>query len=165
MMEELRPRIAAAYQIDPIDQTLMGYSLGGLFTLGVLFHHPEAYRTYVAGSPSIWWNSREVLKDEAGFAAAVRAGKVAPRILITSDAWEQDPPASALPPPGPNRDAEVKALAAARMVDNARDLAGRLTALTGQRGYKVQYVLFPEETHETGIPASASRGLVFALTP
>ncbi len=53
MMEELRPRIAAACKVDPADQTLMGYSLGGLFTRGVLFHHPETYRTYVAGSPSI----------------------------------------------------------------------------------------------------------------
>jgi hypothetical protein len=59
----------------------------------------------------------------------------------------------------------LKELAAARMVDNARDLAGRLAALPGHRGYKVRYVLFPEETHTTGIPASASRGLVFALTP
>ena len=165
MMQELRPRIAAAYTVDPADQTLMGYSLGGLFTLGVLFRHPEAYRTYVAGSPSIWWNSREVLKDEAGFAAAVRAGKIAPRLLITSDAWEQDPAEPALPPPGPKRDTEVKALAAARMVDNARDLAGRLAALPGRNGYKVRYVLFPEETHTTGIPAASSRGLVFALTP
>lgn len=165
MIEELRPRIAAAYPIDPGDQTLMGYSLGGLFTLGVLFQHPDTYRTYVAGSPSIWWNSREVLKDEAGFAAAVRSGKTAPRILITSDAWEQDPASPVLPPPGPKRDAELKQMAAARMVDNARDLAARLAALPGAKGYTVRYVLFPEETHETGIPAASTRGLVFALTP
>jgi hypothetical protein len=73
----------------------------------------------------------------------VRAGKVAPRILITSDAWEQDPASPALPPPGPKRDA----------------------ALPGLKGYAVRYGLFPEETHETGIPAASTRGLVFALTP
>lgn len=165
MIEELRPRIAAGYPIDPADQTLMGYSLGGLFALGVLFQHPQAYRTYVIGSPSIWWNDREVLAGEAGFSAAVRAGTVAPRILITSDAWEQDPASPALPPPGPKRDAELKELAAARMVDNARDLAGRLAALKGAPGYSVHYTLFPEETHNTGIPAASMRGLTFALTP
>ena len=165
MTEELRPRIATAYPTDPAAQTLMGYSLGGLFTLHVLFHHPDAYRTYVAGSPSIWWNDREVLKTEAAFSDAVRSGKVAPRVLITSDAWEQDPPEAGLPPAGPERDSAVKALAAARMVDNARDLAARLKALPGGLGYVVHYVLFPEETHETGIPAASSRGFTFATSP
>ncbi len=119
MMEELRPAIAAAAPVNLKKQALMGYSLGGLFTLSVMFRHPEAYQTYVAGSPSIWWNEREVLKDEAGFEAAVRAGKVAPRILITSAGWEQSGGPD-LPPAGKARDDLVKQLAAARMVDNAR---------------------------------------------
>jgi uncharacterized protein len=67
MMEELRPRIAGLYRVDLHNQSLMGYSLGGLFALHVLFEQPDAYRTFVVGSPSIWWNDREVLQGEAGF--------------------------------------------------------------------------------------------------
>jgi len=165
MMEELRPRIAAAYSVDAADQSLIGYSFGGLFALNVLFRHPDAYRTYVLGSPSIWWNDREVLKGEKGFAAQVRAGTVTPRILITSDQWEQDPASPDIPKDGPQRDVALKEMSGARMVDNARELANRLAALRGPKDYKVRYVFFPEETHLTGMPASGIRGLVFALTP
>ena len=157
--------VGVAYPADAADQSLMGYSLGGLFALRVLFHHPEAYRTYVVGSPSIWWNQREVLGDEAAFAAAVRAGKTAPRILVTSDRWEQDSHSPEIPASGAERAAALKEMDGARMVDNARELASRLASLHGGKDYRVRYVLFPEETHLTGMPASGSRGLVFALTP
>lgn len=162
MMEELRPLIAQMNKVDASNQSLMGYSLGGLFTLHVMFHHPEAYRSYVAGSPSIWWNDREVLGGEAGFAKAVRARQVAPRLLITSDRWEQDVNSPEVPTaPGKARDDALAQTARARMVDNARELANRLKAIKGGPGYEVQYVLFPEETHNSGIPASTSRGVAF----
>jgi ferri-bacillibactin esterase len=165
MMQELRPRIAAAYPVNAADQTLMGYSLGGLFTLHVLFDHPEAYRTFVAGSPSIWWNDREVLAGEGRLAAAVKSGKVAPRILITSDAGEQDPKSPDVPASGPGRATALAAINTARMVDNARELAARLKALPGAKGYEVRYALFADETHVTGMPAATSRGVTFAQTP
>lgn len=165
MIEELRPAIATLAPVDARNQSLIGYSLGGLFALGVLFDHPEAYRTIVAGSPSIWWNRRELLRKEAGYAAAVRAGKVTTRLLITSDMWEQFPPDSILPTDPKQRAAELKDAADGAMVDNARGLARRLGALRGAPGYRVRYVLFPEETHLTGIPASASRGIAFIFAP
>ena len=165
MMQELRPRIAAAYPVNAADQTLMGYSLGGLFTLHVLFAHPEAYRTFVAGSPSIWWNDREVLAGASRLAAAVKSGKVAPRILITSDAWEQDPKSPDIPASGPGRAIALAAIGTARMVDNARELAARLKALPGAKGYEVRYALFADETHLTGMPAATSRGVTFAEAP
>lgn len=165
MIEELRPQLAALAPTDPANQSLIGYSLGGLFALGVLFDHPEAYRTIVAGSPSIWWNNRELLAKEAGFAAAVRAGKVSTRVLITSGAWEQDPNAPDLPSDPAKRAIQLKEMNDAQMVDNARALAARLGALRGAPNYRVQYVLFADETHLTGIPAAASRGLAFAFQP
>lgn len=165
MTEELRPQLAALAPTDPANQSLIGYSLGGLFALGVLFDHPDAYRTVVAGSPSIWWNNRELLQKEAAFAAAVRAGKVSTRVLITSGAWEQDPDAPDLPSDPAKRAVQLKEMNDAQMVDNARALAGRLGALKGAPAYRVRYVLFADETHLTGIPAAASRGLAFAFAP
>ena len=165
MVEELRPIVAKAFKVDPGKQALMGYSLGGLFTLNVMFRHPDAYQTYVAGSPSIWFDGRKVLEGEAAFADLVRAGKTAPRLLITSDGWEQSVDAPDLPASGAARAKAVTEVKAARMVDNARELAKRLAPLKGAAGYQVRYALFPEETHLTGIPASTSRGVAFVVTP
>ena len=165
MVEELRPIIAKAFKVDPGKQALMGYSLGGLFTLDVLFRHPDAYQAYVAGSPSIWFDGRKLLEGEAAFADKVRAGKVAPRLLITSDGWEQGEDSPDLPAAGDARAKGVAEMSAARMVDNARELAGRLRALKGAAGYEVRYALFPQETHLTGIPASTSRGVAFVAKP
>jgi uncharacterized protein len=161
MMEELRPLIAQMNKVDAGNQSLMGYSLGGLFTLHVMFHHPAAYRSYVAGSPSIWWNDREVLGGEKAFAEAVRSRKVAPRLLITSGRWEQDVNSPETPKEGAARDGALATITTARMVDNAKELAARLKALKGGPGYEVVYTLFPEETHNSGIPASTSRGVAF----
>jgi len=161
MREELRPIIARLYPVDAADQALMGYSFGGLFTLHVLFTHPTAYRTFIASSPSIWFNDKVVLKDEASFSEAVRSGVAAPRILITSDRWEQSEQSPELPPSGEARAKAIADMEGFRMVDNARDLAERLKALPGRAGYEVRYSIFADETHLTGVPAATSRGVAF----
>jgi predicted alpha/beta superfamily hydrolase len=165
MMEELRPVIARLYPVDPADQSLMGYSFGGLFTLHVMFKHPTAYRSFIAASPSIWFDDREVLKGEGAFSAAVRSGAAAPRILITSDRWEQSEESPELPPSGPARAKAIDEMERFRMVDNARELADRLKALPGGAGYNVRYALFPDETHLTGSPAATSRAVAFVERP
>lgn len=155
LVEELRPALAAAYRVDARDQTLFGDSLGGLFTLHVLFNHPESFRTFVAASPSIWWNDRAVLAGEAAFAAKIAGGMVAPRVLITVGELEQRAVTSAKPDP----------LGTGHMVDNARDLVGRLSALHGAPDYTIRFDIFPDETHSSVIPSAISRGLGFALAP
>jgi predicted alpha/beta superfamily hydrolase len=161
MTQELRPAIARLYPVNPADQSLMGYSFGGLFTLHVMFKHPTEYRTFIAESPSIWFNDREVLKGEGAFSQAVRSGAAAPRILITSDRWEQSEESPELPTSGEARAKAIEEMGRFRMVDNARELADRLKALPGGAGYDVRYALFPDETHLTGSPAATSRGVAF----
>ncbi len=161
LTEELRPAIAAAWPVDPESQTLYGHSLGGLFTLSVLFEHPTAFRTFTASSPSIWWNRKALLKGEAAFARRVIAREIEPRVLITVGAEEQAPLAK--PPPGMTRAQMKRLLTAARMVDNARDLAERLLSLKGGSGYQVRFQAFEQEDHMSVVPASLSRALMFAL--
>jgi hypothetical protein len=48
------------YKADADNRTLMGCSLGGLFTLYTLYTHTEMFTGYVAASPAIGWD-REVL--------------------------------------------------------------------------------------------------------
>jgi len=161
LTEELRPAIAAAYSVDADDQTLYGHSLAGLFTLDVLFNHPASFRTFVASSPSIWWNSRSVLQGERGFAGKVEARAAQPRVLILVGAREQDTPDALLP--GMTRGQMKTLVEESRMVDNASELAGRLGRIKGGPGYGVRFHAFEDEDHLTVLPASISRALAFAL--
>jgi predicted alpha/beta superfamily hydrolase len=163
LTEELRPAIAAAYPTDPAEQVLYGHSLGGLFTLHVLFEHPAAYATYLASSPSIWWDQRAVLKDEAAFEAKVAAGEASPRIMIVVGGDEERAPDRL--PPGLTLEAAKTSAERARMVSNARDLAARLMAVKGRPPYEVRFHAFEDEDHMSVLPASISRTLGFALAP
>jgi len=161
LIEELRPLIAQSYPVDPANQALYGHSLGGLFALEVLFRHPGSFRTYVASSPSVWWNNCSLLEHEGGFAARVAAGEAAPRVLVLVGAREQEIPET--PVPGMTADQVEALMREARMVDNARELAARLAAVTGNDGYTAEFHAFDGEEHMSVMAASISRGLTFAL--
>jgi hypothetical protein len=163
LTEELRPIIAAGWPVDAAEQTLYGYSLGGLFTLVSLFTQPASFKTFVAASPSIWWNDRAVLEGEAAFARRVEAGEVAPRVLVSIGALEQTVPK--VVPPGYTPEQLEELNAAAQMVDNARELAQRLAALKGADGYEARFHLFDAEDHLSAQAASVGRAVDFALRP
>lgn len=130
---EIRPRVAAVAQVAQGRDVLFGHSLGGLFVLYTLFQHPDAFRTYLALSPSVWWTGKSVLKGEAAFAARVKAGQTTPRVFIGVGSEEQRP-------------SETSA-AELRMVDNATELATRLAALNGATGYLVEGKVFAGQSH------------------
>jgi hypothetical protein len=163
LVEELRPAIAARWSVNPDDQTLYGYSLGGLFTLVSLFADPGSFRNFVAGSPSIWWNDRAVLEGEADFARRVGAGEAAPRVLVTIGEFEQDAPK--VPPPGMTAEAVAELVAHGRMVENALELGARLAALKGPGGYEGRFHCFEGEDHLSAMAASIGRAVDFALRP
>lgn len=52
--DELKPFIASSYAIDQDNSTLVGDSLGGLFTLYALLKKPAMFNRYVIGSPVIF---------------------------------------------------------------------------------------------------------------
>jgi len=182
LQEELLPIVAEAYQTDPADRTLYGHSWGGLFTLGVLFKHPEAFRNFVASSPSIWWNQRAVLTDFHAFRTKIATGVCAPRILISVGGTEQKVPTplpavvlEGVAKRAPHLPATVqraiahlvvwKMLRNYAMVTNAKALAARLKRLTGLRGYCAQVHVFDREDHLTALPASIGRAMDFVLRP
>lgn len=153
--EEVKPFVVARYPINRTQQTLYGKSYGGLTVLRQLFRHPESYSTYIAASPAIFWNDREVLGDEAAFAKRVRAGEVSLRLLLTSAGDEQyrgDDSAA-------RRSGDTT-----RWVDNVSELAARLQSLNPQK-VPVTRVTFPDETHVSVSLASLGRALTFALKP
>ena len=55
--KELIPFIDSTFRTKPGDRTLMGSSLGGLFTLYTLFNEARLFNRYVLTSPAIRWNN------------------------------------------------------------------------------------------------------------
>lgn len=163
---EIEPRVAALAPIDAAEATLFGHSFGGLAVLHELFTHPTAFRGYIAVSPSIFWDNRAVLNDEAGLEQQIIEGKVAPRVLIMAGE-DESAPWTRLPPGNPFTLDQVNALVSSlRMVGNVRDLAARLAAVKGLPGYRVDSVIFPHEGHLSEPPAALSRAVRFvAETP
>lgn len=138
LIDEVAPFIAGRYVTDPGDQTLVGSSLGGLFSLHAYLSRPGAFTRHVAGSPALWWREREVFAREA----AARPDP-ATRLFLSVGGLETDPNWP--------------------MVDDMQEMAQRLTA----RGLPVTSHVFEGESHTSVIPAALSRGLrsVFAPLP
>ncbi|EON71232.1 alpha/beta hydrolase [Lysinibacillus sphaericus] len=65
--EELKPSIQAQFQVNVEQQTLFGHSLAGYFVLWQLFSATSNFQSYIAISPSIWWNNHELLPKAASF--------------------------------------------------------------------------------------------------
>jgi predicted alpha/beta superfamily hydrolase len=153
LLEEVKPLVEARYPVDTTRQSLYGKSLGGLMVLRVLFRHPEAFQTYVAASPAIFYDNSAVLKDEPAFAEKARAGALRIRILITNASEEQyhdkDP-------------AELKRSRELAWLENASALAARLGALNPEK-ISATYTLFQDEDHVSVSLAELGRGLKFAL--
>lgn len=161
--KDVKPRIAMLAKVDPANQVLFGHSFGGLAVVRALLTQPGSFRTFIAASPSIYWNDGAVLADEPLFAAKVRKGEAVPRILITVGGDESMPP-----PPMPGETAEsrkrtIDGLALRRTVENAQEFAARLGALKGAAGYEARGVVFPDEGHVSSQQAAVSRGVRFAF--
>ena len=66
--DELTPIVDSKYATRPDDTSLLGHSLGGLFTLYALFQGSGMFQRFVAGSPSIWWADAAIFRTEEAFA-------------------------------------------------------------------------------------------------
>ncbi|MBK1833022.1 alpha/beta hydrolase [Roseibacillus ishigakijimensis] len=159
--DELKPEIEKRYPVDPSQQALVGNGFGGVFVLHTLFTAPDSFHTYVAGSPSIWWNGRSILEQEKAF----RAQPAAARLLLTVGEGEQS--LTRVETNWADEDAREEhrlKVTSRRMVDNARELFWRLDDLD-HSGFEVEYASFAGESHKSAIPMSLSRALPFLFPP
>jgi len=147
LADELIPAVEADYRVDRSRRTLSGYSLGGLMVLQTLFQRPELFRTYVAGSPSIWFGKKTVLSALPAFKARMRRGDLKRDLHISAGQYEQSPPPGMERDPGWLKIADVSR--SAKMVDNARALSAELAPLRAS-GLSTDFTLWPDETHATG---------------
>lgn len=91
LLEQIvKPYIYENYQVDCNKQTLFGHSLGGLFALHILFSNTHLFQNYIIGSPSIWWNEKEVLKNESNFLATINDLESVVRVFLFVGSLEKD---------------------------------------------------------------------------
>lgn len=81
MKQELFPFIESNYNADGNQRTLMGCSLGGLFTLYTMFTHTEMFTGYAAASPAVGWDNGVLYQYEKQF--ALRTANKPIRLYLT----------------------------------------------------------------------------------
>ncbi len=67
--KELIPFIDSKYRTVRDERTLMGSSLGGLFTVYAMFHETGLFNRYVLTSPSLQWDNEVAYSYEKNYAA------------------------------------------------------------------------------------------------
>lgn len=72
-------------------KALFGHSYGGIFALNAFFTRPTLFDTFIAASPTIWWNKYALVRDqEAAFRARETPADPAPSLLLTWGSGAQD---------------------------------------------------------------------------
>lgn len=152
---ELVPVIERDFPADPARRVLLGHSLAGFFVLYASTVRPALFSTYVAISPSIWWDEAKLRSGMAGLPATEA------RIFIAVGEWEGE-----LPPWQRSRPdaAPVTARRAQRaMIERAERTAAALRALIGSE--RVELHVLPDEDHASVVLVATARALRFALRP
>jgi predicted alpha/beta superfamily hydrolase len=120
------------------DQTLVGHSLSGLFTIYTLLNSPGSFQRYVAGSASLFWDDHAALKQAATLRE--RFGSVSARVFICVGELETKERM------GEDMIGDAKAMTS--MLDTQKDA-----------GLQTSFRVFPHEDHISVIPSVLMRGL------
>ena len=62
--DKLMPEVRRRYRTSD-EAAILGESLAGLFIVETFFLEPELFDTYIALSPSLWWNNEELVRKAA----------------------------------------------------------------------------------------------------
>jgi predicted alpha/beta superfamily hydrolase len=137
IQEELMPYIDSNYRTDPTDRTIVGHSLGGLFTVYALFHAPETFDRYIAASPALWWDDRVAFDYEENFARD--HSELPVRLFLSVGELEEEQ------------------FPGARMVSNLEEFHANLES-RNYDGLEIEMVIMEDETHGSVISGAFSRG-------
>lgn len=154
LREELTPLIEHDFSADPNRRILFGHSLAGFFTLHTLATAAASFATYVAVSPSIWWNEAAL---HSGFAQlALLTDR---RIFIAVGEWEGQLP------PWQKQHANAEQVLARRrrraMIERAQAAADELERVLGRDN--IAFHEFADEDHASVVLVAVARALRFSL--
>lgn len=155
---ELMPAIEAEHGVDAGEWTLIGHSLGGLFTTHALLSMPTRFRRYLAFGSSYWWHSPALFRRAQAFAAEGAAADIA----VWLGAGELETAATVFADLGD----VLKSPLWQRylhIMGGTPDIVGdtlRMSAILQQRlGSRVRAQVLPNETHGSAALAALSQGL------
>jgi predicted alpha/beta superfamily hydrolase len=151
----LKPWVDHSYRVSSVDACYFGHSLGGLFGTWVLLHAPATFGAYVIGSPSLWWNDDQLLKEAQQMAVPLRPPPRAVYFGVGALETHQGRIREAARLPEPERSKSSD-----RYIDMAADTE-RMVDLIRQRidGVDLYFDIFPNEFHITVPFLILSRGL------
>lgn len=143
LKQEAMPLIESRYRIDPASRTLGGQSYGGLFGLWTAFKEPDLFANYILTSPSIWFDDRQILKDEAAYSA--NHGDLHARIYLATGSREH-------PGSGGCRGCDN---------DMVADQARLIAVLKGRNypGLRIKTTIVEDGFHETTFPVGLMQGM------
>jgi hypothetical protein len=88
--DELMPEVRRRYRVTG-ETAIIGESLAGLFIVETFFLQPGLFHTYIALSPSLWWNDEALVRGaDARLKQSWWDGLSAPRVLYLSSADEEE---------------------------------------------------------------------------
>lgn len=159
IQNDLKPEIENRYNVVPNSETLFGHSLGGLFALYTLINWPESFDTYVAASPSLWWEDAMMMaynvRSRLGPKLAIAS--LTPRVLITVGAYEQTPD-----PDFPRaKDGYEKKLKVRKQIENAQNFHKFIEEQDGIFG---AFHVFEGENHMSVVQPAISRMARFVFS-
>jgi len=161
--QRLKPEVESLLPIDRSRQTLLGHSLGGYFALQVLLSEPDAFQRWVAASPSIWWDEDRLREGLPALARWLAESPRELRVMLTAGEFEQSLAPGEADSPRAVQTAARRA--SRRMIDSARELAARLSALPAAGGSRVEFALFEGADHASSLLRTVDRCLRFVLEP
>ena len=130
--DQLIPYVDSNYPTNPEDRTLVGDSLGGLFSLYALLQHPETFNRYIAGSPALGWDDGVIFQHEREL---VERPSSLPVKLFMSICSHEHP-----------------------VVTGVEEMAETLKS-RNYTGLELTFVMFDNETHRSVVGQTLSRGL------
>lgn len=135
--QELMPLINQRFNINTARQALFGHSLGGYFTLHTLMTRPSLFRSYVAGSPSLWWDDKVLFRKLPEFEAHLTSQEHLSDLLFTVGSEDKG------------------------IYENAKAYYEKLLAYEGKGLNRLVWREFAEEGHVSVLPALMSPMLRF----
>ncbi len=165
--QELMPAVEARYPVDRSRQAFIGHSMGGFLVLHALFTRKPVFRTYVAGSPSIWWNGHALLEEESAFRRRLLERTAGQKTAESAERVESAESAENLETVDPER---ILLIAAgghegggdSRMLENAMEMGARLSVFE-QPSLTVVVKELEGEGHISVVPALLAKGIRLSL--
>lgn len=137
--DELIPFVETQYRVKKSEKAICGFSYGGLFVLYTLFHNPEMFNGYIAGSPSFYWDNEILFKYEQKYFE--RSLDLPVKLFMSAGSLE-------------NQDGYIKPL-------------NRFTQILNSRGYsglELKSMVIEDETHYSSFGNAFTKGFKWLYT-